>query len=1716
MSSLVTFHAGAESSFEFIWEEGDRSFGRSLPGADRPLLAVWPSADKPSPVTLSRLAHEFELRGVLDASWAMSPVGIRRTGGSATLFLADPGGQPLCHLMQAAVNVGDFLDLAVAIAAAVGRLHQSGLVHKDIKPGHIVVAPSREQAWLTGFGNAAPIPRDTHEFATVNDIVGTLAYMSPEQTGGMNRAIDTRSDLYSVGVTFYQLLCGALPFNAVDPKEWVHCHLARQPLPPAVRRPGIPPVVSDLVMKLLAKSPEERYQTAAGLRADLERCRSEWHAAASIAAFPLGQSDLSDTLSFPAGLYGRDNEIAALFEAWARVQETGRNALVLVAGYSGAGKTSVVNELRRTIAARHGLLVSSKAESRETPIPYATLAHALGGVLRRLLSLPVEQQATWREALAEAAAADGALLAPLIPELAQVLGSCAPVRDLRPGEAALRLSSALEALIGVLARFSSPLTVFLDDVQWLDEETITLVQRLVADGRVAGLLVVCAYRANEVLAAHPLLASAGLLREGGHHVREIRLADLDVASIGQMLADTLHCPSQDSAPLARLVKDRTAGNPFFVIQFLTELVEDGALALDHVAGKWSWDLNQIRSKGFTDNVVELMLGRIGRLHPDTQKVLQLLACFGNDVPLDNLGRVWADHERALEPHLWDAIRAGLVTRKGRVLRFRHDRIHEVAYTLVPVAERRQLHLRIGRQLAAKVPANDFDDHIFTIVDQFNRGADHVESASERERLAELNLSAALKAKAASAYPTAQQYLRAAAAMLDDEARLRRHDLTFLIDQHLAECEFHTGQLKSAEARLLHLAETATDLRQSAVVTQLQLELLLTVGRREEAVSVGLQYLGRAGVHWSARPSPNTVKLEEEAMWRQIGALPIERLSDHRAMEDAEVQGTMRVLVALMQPAWYSDDNLRKLVILRMVNLSLCHGNSEESAMVYGWLSMLLIAEPAGAAAANAFGRVALALAERRGTDRYAARVYQIVGGNVLHWSAPFHAVRAVLDRALRITEATHNFTYAAYIHSNRITQGLAQGESLASMQAAMEQGGTATWGGRYALVKDRVAPRMQLVRTLRGETPVFGVFDSEHFDEAAFERELEGDVGKLLAACWYWIRKMQARYLAGDYAVAVECAQRARALMWTSPAYFEQAEFHFHAALAMAASLEPMEGGLDAQALSDIAEHHRQLVAWAELCPSTFTCRAALVGAEIARLSGQDLQAMHGYESAIAAARDNEFVHVRAMANELAARFFLRSGLEKASRGYLLEARHCYAYWGADAKVWQLDALYPSIASESRAVRPSGMIDAPIKHLDLATVIAVSQAVSGEISLDRLVEMLIRTAIAQAGASRGILILPSQDEFLVVAEARVSGSDIALLHERRTPGPDDVPLSLLSRVIQEQELALHDDALLPAVSSSDPYFQRRRVRSVLCLPLLNQAKLVGVLYLENELAPRVFAPARTEIVRLLAFQAATALENSRLYEERKQADDAFHRAQVELAHVSRVMTMNALASSIAHEVSQPLVAVVANAHAAVRWLNRKVPELREVGDSLAAIAAEGQRASDVIAGVRSMLRKTAESRTALDINAVVMQTLGLVEGEASRHGCTIETTLSPDLPHVIGDKIQLQQVVLNLVMNGLEAMHAVDNMPQRILSVLTEQRPEGVTVAISDVGTGLGEDARNRLFDAFFTTKPEGLGMGLSICLSIVEGHGGRLWAEPREPRGTVFRFSLPEARPVR
>ncbi|MCU1292128.1 MAG: multi-sensor signal transduction multi-kinase, partial [Bryobacterales bacterium] len=712
--ALEVLRDGGEFTLYRGWQRGNRFS----------VLAVTLTAEQPSPASLRRLEHEYSLATDLDPEWAARPLEMTRHEGRTMLVLKDPGGEPLdCVLdrcLGQPLELTRFLRVAIGLATALSQVHHRGLIHKDIKPANVLVDDAGN-VWLTGFGMASRLLRERQAPAPPEIIAGTLAYMAPEQTGRMNRSIDARSDLYSLGVTFYQMLTGTLPFAAAHALKWVHCQIARQPTSPSDRI-GIPEPLSTITMKLLAKNAEERYQTASGLEADLQRCLAEWEANRRIDPFPLGTHDAPERLLIPEKLYGRDREIDTLLRAFDRVVAHGTPELVLVSGYSGVGKSSVVNELHKALVPPRGLFASGKFDQYKRDIPYATLAQAFQTLIRQILVKSEAEVSHWRHALQEALGLNGQLIVNLIPEVEFIIGKQPPVPDLPPRDAQNRFQLVFRRFLGVFARPKHPLALFLDDLQWLDAATLELLENLITDPDVRHLMLVGAYRDNEVGPGHPLLRTLESIRAADARVHQVVLAPLGLDDTGRLIADALRCEPDRARPLAELVQEKTGGNPFFANQFLTALADEKLLAFDSVVLAWQWNIDRIRAKNYTDNVVELMAAKLRRFSTTTQEALKQLACLGNVVDIATLTLVLRETEEAIDAALLEAVHAGLVFQHDNAYKFLHDRIQQAAYSLILDEHRADIHLRIGRVLLASMTAGQLAEHLFDVANQLNRGA----------------------------------------------------------------------------------------------------------------------------------------------------------------------------------------------------------------------------------------------------------------------------------------------------------------------------------------------------------------------------------------------------------------------------------------------------------------------------------------------------------------------------------------------------------------------------------------------------------------------------------------------------------------------------------------------------------------------------------------------------------------------------------------------------------------------------------------------------------------------------------------------------------------------------------------------------------------------------------------------------------------------------------
>jgi PAS domain S-box-containing protein len=1820
---------------EALWEDGEFVLSREVWDGERfPLLAVTPASAEPSPGTLARLQHAYTLREELDPAWAARPLSLELHRGRLTLLVADPGGEPLSRLLGQPWAIAPFLRVAIGLVWALGRLHKRGLIHKDIRPANILVNAATGAAWLTGFGIASRLPRERQVPAPPEVIAGTLAYMAPEQTGRMNRSVDARSDLYALGVTLYEMLTGGLPFTASDPMEWVHCHIAREPAPPEERVPLIQKPLSAIVMKLLAKTAEDRYQTAAGLTADLRRCLADWERHGCVEPFPLGANDASDRLLIPERLYGRQHEIDTLLAAFDRVAANGATELVLVSGYSGIGKSAVVNELHKALVPLRGLFVFGKFDQYKRDVPYATLAQAFQSLIRPLLGNSEAQLGRWRDALGEALGPNGQLIVNLVPELELVIGKQPLVPDLPPQDGQTRFQMVFRRFINVFARPEHPLALFLDDLQWIDAATLDLLKHLIMHSEVRHLFLIGAYRDNEVDSLHPLLQTLEAIRKAGAQLQEIVLAPLGLDDVCQLVADALHCEPERARPLAQLVEEKTLGNPFFAIQFFTALAEEGLVAFEADAAAWRWNIERIRAKGYTDNLADLMAGKLNGLPSATLEALKQLACLGNRAQAATVSMVLGLSEEELHAVLWPVVWAGLVFHLDDAYSFLHDRVQEAAYALIPAGERPAVHLRIGRELVSRTPTVELEENIFEIVNQLNRGADLIHLLDERERAAELNLVAGRRAKASAAYSSALTYLSAGRALLTATTWGRNYRLIFDLEFNQAKCEILMGGLATAEERLAMLSRRSENLADSAAVACLRADLYAILDQAERAIEVGLEWLRFVGITWSTHPTDDEVNEEYARIWQQLGNRSVEGLLELPSMTDTNSRATIDVLTSLETPAHWIDRNLVSLIVGRMANLSLAHGNTDGSCFAYLCLGMNLETRFGDYRRGLRFGKLGIDLLERNGPDRFRARVYNNFAMAINPWGNHVRTSIDLLRLANHTARETGDVTFMGFSYTNLISARLITGDPLSDVQKETEIALASVQRARFGTAVDMLLPQLGLIRALRGVTSNISTFDHAEFTESQFEQHLEEDPGLAQPACWYWMRKTQICYLAGAHKSAVAAAIKAEALLWTSPGFIVIADYHFYAALARVAQYDDASAD-DRSALVTMIETHRQaLRVWAENCPENFANRAALVAAEVARIEGRMLDAMNLYQEAIRSAIENGFVNNEALANELAARFYETRGFETISNAYLRNARCCYLRWGADGKVRQLDRLHPHLAGAD-GHRPMATSGSAIQQLDLASVVKASQALSSEIVLPKLVERLMTIAIENAGADRGLLIFPAEDDNLVHAEARATGDQVGVVLCQKPITGTICPESIVRYVTRTHESVILGDASRPNPFSDSDYLRGRQVKSILCLPLIKQGRLTGLLYLENTLISHAFTPDRIAVLELLAAQAAISLENTRLYSELQEreakvrrlvdsniigiyiwdfkgriidANDAFldivgysredlisgrlyypgltpsewndvseraravvkttgtakvfekeylrkdgsrvpillagatfgtgqdqgvafvldlterkrgeenlreserryRDAQAELAHVNRLATVGQLTASIAHEINQPLAAIASNSMAGLNWLNRNEPDLSEARDALSRIAKDSARAGGVIRGLRALVKKSGPQLARLDIDDVIREVLALTTVEFRRHGVALQTDLAAGDRPVLGDRVQLQQVLLNLIMNGVEAMRGVTERTRELTVSSTLAEPGIVLISVEDTGAGLDPAVAQRIFEPFFTTKSEGLGMGLSICRTIVEGHRGRMWASPRVPHGAAIRFTVP------
>ncbi|MEH2153301.1 AAA family ATPase [Nostoc sp.] len=1469
--------------------------------------------DYPSSQELTRYRQEYKITRSLNLEGVVKAYSQQDYQRTLVILLEDFGGESLEQLMHkrpdmfCPMSLCQFLSLAIAICEILGRIHAASVIHKDINPGNIVLNLDTGVVKIIDFGIATQFNRTNPTFKSPHVLEGTLAYLSPEQTGRMNRLLDYRTDFYSLGVTFYELLTGQLPFPTTDVLELVHCHIAKHPIPPHEINTTIPKPVSDIILKLMAKNAENRYQSAWGIKADLEICGEQLAEIGQISSIKLALQDVSEQFQIPQKLYGRDKEVVMLLAAFVRITcpESNRVAalpnnsqtdnpkfqveMMLVSGYAGIGKSALVQEIYKPITQKRGYFISGKFDQFQRNIPYSAIADALQKLVQQLLSEPDEQVQQWRSRLLTALGSNGQLIVDVIPELELIVGRQPPLPEVGSTEAQNRFNLVFQKFIRACCSCEHPLVIFLDDLQWVDLATLKLIELILSDRAMQSLLLIGAYRDNEVTQAHPLLATVEKLKQEEVVINQLTLAPLGLGAVAQLTGETLHTSTESIMPLAELVWQKANGNPYFTNEFLKTLYTEYLIVFNLNQQRWQWDVAQIKAKNITDNVVELMIGKLKQLPEQTQGVLRLAACVGAEFDLAALSAICERSVAEIFAELTTAIQSELILATSELdenlliqnYKFSHDRVQQAAYTLIDEEQLQTVHLQIGYCLLKSNEAETSSTNLFEVVDHLNLGRDLVTDQQERDKIARLNLIAGQKAKKASAHSAALQYLTIGIELLPADSWQFQYALTLALHEEATEAAYLCGDFQQMEQWAIAVLKYANTVLDKIKVYETKIQTCMVKYRQTEAIKIGLEVLGLLGISLLETPTEVDVQRHLKEKVDYFNTINTEDLLELPFMREPDKLAVMQILSSLVSAAFQAAPSLLPLIVLEQVNLSVKYGNTSFSSFAYAtYGGIILNGIMQDFERAYQFGKLALSLTERLDSKKLQPKVIEMVAAHLMHCKAHIRQTLPLLQEAYETGLETGDIEFSMYAAGFSCVYSYFAGLELTKVISASRI---------YSDVFAQFKQESILIYFHRLQQVVFNLLEQvenpgrllgDHYNEAQFlPIHLEANDRTNLYNLY--LVKLTLSYLFEDVLQAVEYASQAELYLDGVGGTFLTSVFYFYDSLAqiqLYQSVYFLEGD---HLLFKINSNQEKMQKWADSAPTNFQHKYDLVEAEKARILGRFFEAEELYEQAIQGAKNNEYLQEEALAYELAAKHYLMRGREKIAQTYMKESHYCYKRWGATAKVKNLETRYPQLFPHS-----SDVSHTPIRTtsgttsnysgigFDLAAVMKASQAISSEIELDQLLHFLMQILIENAGAQTGCLILENAGTWAIEAACELNdGENVCATRVLQSlPTTNRLPESIIQYVIRTRESVILNDATHEGNFINEPYIQHHQTQSLLCLPLLNQSKLVGVLYLENQLAVGAFTPERSQVLNLLSTQAAIAIENAKLYSKLRASE----------------------------------------------------------------------------------------------------------------------------------------------------------------------------------------------------------------------------------------------------
>ncbi|MDM8557374.1 ATP-binding sensor histidine kinase [Candidatus Parabeggiatoa sp. HSG14] len=1671
------------------------------------------------------------------------------------------------------LTLKDFFNVAIVIVKTLEALYQNRVIHKDIKPQNILIHPETQQIKLIDFSISSLLPRETQEIQSPNVLEGTLAYLSPEQTGRMNRGIDYRTDFYSLGVTFYELLTGQLPFQSDDPMELVHCHIAQTPTPPMQVNATIPSVVNDLILKLMAKTTEERYQSAFGIRYDLEQCQQQWQAHESITPFKLGQRDISDRFQIPEKLYGRETEVAALLAAFDRVSK-GQTEMMLVAGFSGIGKTALVNEVHKPIVRQRGYFIKGKFDQFKRDIPFSALVQAFQTLMQQLVTESATQVQGWKTQILAALGENGQVIIDVIPELEQIIRQQPPVQELEGSAAQNRFNLLLQKFIKVFTTAEHPLVIFLDDLQWIDSASLKLMQLLMEQTDSHYLLLMGAYRDNEVNAAHPFILILEDIRKTDALVNQITLGPLAQPELNRLIADTLSCPVEKANPLTELVSQKTQGNPFFTNQFLKFLHEEQLMIFNFDCGYWQCDIAQVKLLTVSDDVVEFMALQLQKLPIHTQNVLKMAACIGNQFNLATLSIVLEKSQADTAADLWKALQEGLIipvsdvykffqaTDSNEALevqtlsvpyRFLHDRVQQAAYSLIPEAQKAITHLQIGQLLKSHTPEEELDENIFDIVNQMNQGIDLISVQTERDELAQLNLQAGRKAKASTAYTAANQYLIVGLKLLSPESWQTHYDLTLALYEASAEVAYLNGDFSRQEQLVETVLLRAKSLLDKVKVYKIQVSAYMAQSKQREAVKSVLRVVKLLGITFPEEPSPEDTMRGLQETQALLAEKPIASLCELPSMTEPEQLAALQLLSSVLAAAYQATPQLLPLMVFKPVQLSVNYGNAPESIFVYAMYGLLINAMEGNIEVGYQFGQLASNLLERLNAKKLTA-LKCVSTDTVAIWKIHVRdTLKVLLDgyqTGLEVGDL-ENGTACVYHYCRH---SYFAGNELPELKQEMAIYSEAIGQLKQKPILNFNNITRQTVLNLMGQSENPCHLVGEAFNEENILPQLQQANDGFGIANLY-IQKMSLGYLFQDNVQALENAILAEQYLAAVAGILWVAIFHFYDSLIRLAVYPDTEESEQPALLEKVAANQEKMQTWAKHAPMNFQHKFDLIEAERHRILDKNVEAMDFFDNAIAGAKENEYLNEEALANEVAARFYLGWGKEKVAQTYMREAYYCYARWGAKAKVDDLEKRYPQLlaailtpsetpsltatmSTSSKTVLATSMATSSI--LDFATVIKASQAISDERDFEQLIQKMMQLVMENVGAERGVLILEKQGQFWLEAEARLEKECKVTLQSLPIDKASEqllVSSAVINTVLRNKTPLVLNDATHEETLVNDPYILKKQPKSVLGQPILYHGELTGVLYLENNLMSNAFTSDRLVVLKLLATQMAISLENAQIVanldakvvERTVQLNDKIEElthTRNELVQSEKMASLGRLVAGFAHELNTPIGVAVGTASTGQKKMKsilqlldeEEVDEEELVSglerlDEMAELTLSNlDRAANLVSSFkRTAIDQTSDEVRHFKVKRAIVDVMNTLQNHFKQTAIEFQVDCSDDIA-VYSIAGAFEQILTNLIMNSL--IHGFsEGKDSGSINIMAQLEKDNLHFEYSDTGKGIASENLEKIFEPFFTTHRAhgGSGIGLYICYNLITSQlNGTITCDSAVGKGVRFMIDFP------